>query len=99
VKYSDAETDMVRLSVARVKVRRAMALVEDAQRKLDFACAELSSIQYGHPAQKRVRKLYDRVHAEWYTLNRLLDDARIRVDRDPTDEEFRYCDVKPRGAP
>lgn len=90
MKSADAETERVRHLVAAMKVRRALVLIEDAQGRLDRACAELSSIQFGHPAQRRVRKLYDRVHAEWYRTRKLLEDARIRVDREPTNEERDY---------
>jgi hypothetical protein len=87
MKSADAKTDTIRLALAKQRVLRALGDVQEAQDALDRASAELSAIQYAHPAQKRVGALRDRVHAEWYRVARLRDDLRIRIDRDPTPEE------------
>jgi hypothetical protein len=75
--------DPNRHAVALARVRVALKKIEAAQGLLGEACAALSPICYGHPAQVRVGKLYDRVHAEWYRTQRLLDDKRIELDHDP----------------
>jgi hypothetical protein len=87
VKSRDAKTDTIRLAVARHRVLKALGDIQEAQDALDKACAELSTIQHGHPTQRRIGSLRDRVHAEWYRVARLRDDLRIRIDRDPTPEE------------
>jgi hypothetical protein len=98
VKSRDAETDTIRLALALRRVNRALNEIQAAQDALGRASAELSSVQYGAPTQDRIGKLYDRVHAEWYRTRRLLDDARIRIDRDPTAEE-RAAFAAPKAGP
>jgi hypothetical protein len=73
---------------AMVRVHRALDRIQEAQNELGRACEQLSAIRFGHPTQLRVRKLYDRVHAEWYRTRNLLEDPRIELDRDPTPEEL-----------
>jgi hypothetical protein len=90
-------TKQLRHALAQARVRRAMILVEDAQRRLGMAMSELSTLQYGAPAHGRVGKLYDRVHAEWYRLQNLFGDDRILLDREPTEEE-RTADLARRAA-
>jgi hypothetical protein len=83
--------DPKRRAVALARVQVAMRKIETAQGLLGEACAALSPVCYGNPAQVRVGKLYDRVHAEWYRVRKLLDDPRIELDHDPRpgDEEGR----------
>jgi hypothetical protein len=83
--------DPNRHAVALARVHVALKKIEAAQGLLGQACAALSPICYGHPAQLRVGKLYNKVHAEWYRVKRLLDDPRLALDHDPNpcDEEGR----------
>lgn len=87
MKSDNAETDRIRRELARERVRRAMAHVEDAQRKLTFAMSDLATVQHGSPEHGRIGKLYDKVKGEWYRLQDLFNDPRIRIDRDPNAEE------------
>jgi hypothetical protein len=80
--------DQWRRAQAKLRIERALAQIQEAQYCLDRAAAELSSLCYGHPAQKRVSKLYDRVHAEWYRTAELRNDRRVVVDREPTKAEL-----------
>ena len=54
---------------AVARVREAMALVEEAQRNLELACQRLSPIIGGAGQWRKVGALYDRVRAQWYTLD------------------------------
>jgi len=67
-------------AATRAKVAAAMAAIERAQQELGTAASLLSSLQYGHPAQRATSKLYDRVHAHWYRVQRLQHDRRVRLD-------------------
>jgi transcriptional regulator len=82
-----AGDDPLRHVLALENVRRALDLIEEAQRTLGRAAEELSPIQFGSPAQDRIMKLYDKVHSEWYRTRRLLDDKRIQIDRELTEAE------------
>jgi hypothetical protein len=77
-----------RRSQAKLRVERALAQIQLAQDCLGRASAELSALCYGHPAQQRVDKLYDRVHTEWYRTAELRQHPRVALDREPTAEEL-----------
>lgn len=66
---------------AAVLAHRQAALehVERAQREMGIASEKLSSITFGDPAHVRLRKLYDKIHAEWYHL-RDRDKSRWSMD-------------------
>lgn len=70
-----------------LRVRAAMDHVQTAQRELSRAMADLSSVRGYVSDGDRLRRLYDRVHAEWYRLNGKLErPARGQVgelDREP----------------
>ncbi len=70
--------------VAREKYRRAMALVEQAQRLIGDASAELCPVIWGNPDYQRLGKLYDKIHAEWYKLKHALDVRGPKLDLDET---------------
>lgn len=74
----------VRRVLAAERVRRAMDKLQAAQTILSEAQQELSAVQHGHPTWKRVGRLHDLVHREWYKTRELLDNARIKIDREPT---------------
>jgi hypothetical protein len=67
---------------ADAHVARALDRIEEAQRELGRACAELSSIIGGAGQWKRIRALYDRVHAEWYRVHGWAEKHRGRLDLD-----------------
>jgi uncharacterized protein HemY len=73
-----------RRAQAKLRVERALAQIQLAQDCLSRASSELSALHYGHPAQKRVSKLRDRVHAEWYRTTELRQHPRVELDREPT---------------
>jgi transposase InsO family protein len=57
-----------------------MALAERAQRLLGEALAELSPIVGGMVEWKRLGKLYEALHAQWYRLERLRANPRLKLD-------------------
>jgi hypothetical protein len=65
---------------AVARVERAMALAESAQRLLGEALAELSPIVGGMVEWERLSKLYEAVHGQWYRLERLRANPRIKLD-------------------
>lgn len=77
-----------RRAEAKLRILRALAHVQRAQDELGRAAGELSTLRFGHPAQRAVMRVYDRVHEVWYRVNALLVHPRVEVDRDPTDEEL-----------
>jgi hypothetical protein len=81
-------SEQARHALAMLRVEKALELIERAQNTLAEAAQQLSPIQFGHPAQLRVMKLHDKVHAEWWRTRKLLDDKRIRIDREPTNDEL-----------
>lgn len=69
---------------AMERVRKALDHIQAAQGQLDRACAELSTLVGGIPAWRRVSKLYDSVHAEWYKVKGFADQDRgLFVDSEP----------------
>lgn len=69
-------------ALAAAKVRRAMALVEEAQNKLMEACQELSPIIGAVPQWRKTSSLHDRVKAHWYALDAWLRKSSHRIDVD-----------------
>jgi aminoglycoside phosphotransferase (APT) family kinase protein len=67
---------------ADAKVLRALEHIEEAQRELGCACQELCPIIGGVSQWKRVRALYDRVHAEWYRVHAWAEKRRGHLDLD-----------------
>lgn len=78
----------VRRALAVERVNKAMDKIQAAQNLLQEARSELSSVQHGAPAWRRLGSLYERVHAEWYRTRKLLDNSRIRIDREPLPVEI-----------
>lgn len=65
---------------AQLRVLRALEKIQEAQNQLGQACAELSALQGGVPVWKATSKLYDRVHALWYRVERFRQQGRYRLD-------------------
>jgi hypothetical protein len=63
---------------AQEKIRIALQEIEAAQASLGKACESLSPIVGLVAEWERVRRLYDRVQAEWHRLNRR--DGQFRLD-------------------
>jgi hypothetical protein len=66
---------------AELRVRRALAHIQQAQNALGSACSELSALEHGYPTQQAVSKVYDRVHELWYRVQRFQQSGRFRLDR------------------
>lgn len=62
------------------KINRALACIQEAQNQLGTACGELSALMYGAPTHRACSKLYDRVHAFWYTVSSLQNKRGVRLD-------------------
>jgi hypothetical protein len=69
-------------AIAQAKVREAMRLVEEAQNIVLRAAHELSPIIHGAPENARLIRLYDRIRAEWYKLERSLQTKGHKLDLD-----------------
>lgn len=73
-----AETDL--------RIRRALAKIQQAQYDLNDACSELSAICGGIPVWKATSRMSDAVRALWYRVDALRTKARhqskqrIRID-------------------
>jgi hypothetical protein len=65
---------------AAARVERAMDLAQRAQHLLGAALAELSPIIGGMVEWKRLGRLYDGLHAQWYRLERLRTSPKIELD-------------------
>jgi hypothetical protein len=65
---------------AVARVERAMDLAEQAQVLLGAALAELSPIVGGMVEWRRLGKLYDELHAQWYRLERLRENPKLELD-------------------
>jgi hypothetical protein len=65
---------------AVARVERAMELAERAQHLLGEALAELSPIIGGMVEWKRLSRLYDGLHAQWYRLERLRANTKLELD-------------------
>ncbi len=68
-------------AVARARVRRALALIEQAQNTLNEACAQLSPVTGFVRDWERVGKVADQVNAAWHRLNG-RDDSEADLDGD-----------------
>lgn len=78
-----------RRAQAELRVAHALRQIQLAQDCLDRAFAELSALRWGHPQQRRIAGLREKLHAEWYRTRRLTENPRLELDRDPTPEELR----------
>jgi hypothetical protein len=67
---------------ADAHVARALEHIGEAQRELDRACQELSSIVGGFARWKRISALYGRVCAEWHQVHGWAAKHRGRLDLD-----------------
>lgn len=65
---------------ATLRVRKALAHIQQAQNELGAACAELSSLNYGVPVWKATSSLYDKVHALWYRVENFRQAGRYKLD-------------------
>jgi hypothetical protein len=81
-----------RYAAAKVRVQRALRHIQAAQDHLGQASAELGAVRFGAPTQRSLMRIYDKVHAEWYRVQKLLDNFRIELDREPN-----TSDLDPRG--
>lgn len=64
------------------RVFRALELVERAQNSLDSACAELSTLNHGHPHQQAVSKMADKVKDLWWRVNKFCNSGQFVLDDD-----------------
>lgn len=75
-----AETDL--------RIRRALAKIQQAQYELNDACSELSAICGGIPVWKATARTSDAVRSLWYRVDALRTKARhqkqLRVRLDDT---------------
>lgn len=53
---------------AELRIRRALNHIQNAQTQLGYASAELSGVIGVLRDWKRLGKLYDQIHKEWYKL-------------------------------
>lgn len=65
---------------AESRIRHALDLIESAQGKLGEACAELSAVSGGVPVWSATSKLYDKVKAHWYRLDKFRKVGRYQLD-------------------
>jgi hypothetical protein len=66
---------------ALLRVLKALELIETAQNNLSGACAQLSALQGACAQWRATSKLYDRVKAHWYRLERFRHQSRFKLDR------------------
>ena len=62
------------------RVRRALALIEQAQNDLNSACQQLSSLRGGYMRYRATGTLRDNVHQHWYRVQKLLHSKRLTLD-------------------
>ncbi len=65
---------------AQRRVNCAMQAIERAQIELGNATQILSALQHGAPCWRATSKMYDRVHALWYRVQRLKHNSRVALD-------------------
>lgn len=65
---------------AELCVRRALAHIQEAQGRLDLACAELSKLMGGIPVWRATGKVSDRVRQLWYQVERFRGRGRFKLD-------------------
>jgi hypothetical protein len=75
-----------------------MAWVEDAQRSLSRAAEQLSPVRFGVRQHQQLLRLYTLVEPEWYRLEKLADNPRLDLDREPLPSELEAATPAPRGA-
>lgn len=75
-------TEAILRAAARGKVERANELIEQAQRALESACAELSGLQGGHANWKACHALTDKVQAFWWRIHHWGKTDGYRLDPD-----------------
>lgn len=76
-----------REDVARIKLRHALAWVEDAQRSLSRAAENLAPVRGAARDHARVLRLYKSIKREWYAIEKLFA-RRLDLDRDPLPAEL-----------
>jgi hypothetical protein len=62
------------------RARRACALVEQAQRNLEAACRELSSLRGASAKWKQTYRQAEQVHQLWYRVERVLRVKSLTLD-------------------
>jgi hypothetical protein len=65
---------------AEARIQRALDHIEQAQRLMDRACQEISSIEGMCPDWQRLGKIHQRIEAEWHRLNHRRKTARYDLD-------------------
>ena len=71
---------MTSTELAKLKVQKALNLIQNAQALLGEASAELSGIIGAASKWQQVGKEYDRVHALWYKVEGLIHNDRLFLD-------------------
>lgn len=85
---TQAEQAALNLEAVR-RVRSALTQIEEAQNKLNDACATLSSLQHAMPEWRATSQMADKVKAHWYKVQNSLylgsKASRVRLDPLATD--------------
>lgn len=67
-------------AAAKMRVDRALMLIEQAQGNLASACAELSALEGGVTVWRMCHKMTDSVHKFWYRVNNFRQAGKYRLD-------------------
>ena len=90
-----------RKAVAEMRLEEALASIEEAQRLIDRAGADLCSVRGMAKEWKQLGALYDKVKSTWYAVNnrarRLRTSGRLLLDREPDAYELRAVGREPRS--
>jgi hypothetical protein len=69
---------------AMMKVDEALRAIQEAQNRMGTAAQHLSSLRFGAPKYKKALKLYEKIHAFWYELERFASVPQsLSHDREP----------------
>jgi hypothetical protein len=65
---------------SQVKVRRALAKIQEAQNTLNDACSDLSTLCGGVVVWKATGKMADQTKALWYKVEAFRQKGRFKID-------------------
>ncbi len=84
-----------RKAAAEVRVRTALAAIQEAQGLVDRAAQALSSVNGLCPEYEKLGRLYEAVHRTWYVVRDKADGVsrrgRLTLDHEPDEREARWA--------
>jgi len=83
-----------RKAAAEVRVRAALAAIQEAQGLVDRAAQALCSVNGLCPEYEKLGKLYDQVHRAWYVVRdkaaAVARRGKLTLDHEPNEREAQW---------